>query len=139
MDAINLLRRTTYLASVPFAARWWIYYRNAHVPSGQPDDSDKASPVLQPITGYSNDAIGKPTKRAIDNYAKFLANRNVPFLVVGHGDSEVIIDIVRFCKEREIPTLHVMVPEALKLVGDGHFNARGNQRIAELIYRQIRG
>jgi len=39
MDLINLLRRTTYMATVPFAVRWWIYYRDAQVASGQPDST----------------------------------------------------------------------------------------------------
>ena len=139
MDSINFLRRTTYLATIPFAARWWIYYRDAQVASGQPEDADKASLTLLPVSGHSNDAIGNPSKRAITAYAKALADRNVPFLVVGHGDSEVVTDILRFCKEQDIPTLHVMVPAALNLAGgDGHFNAYGNRRIAELIYRRIR-
>ena len=125
MDLINLLRRTTYMATVPFAVRWWIYYRDT--PRWQ-----AASLTLQPVAGHSNDAIGKASKRAIEAYAQALTDRNVPFLVVGHGNSEVVTDIVRFCKEQDIPTLHVLVPAALNLAGgDGHFNGYGNQRIAD--------
>jgi lysophospholipase L1-like esterase len=138
MDVVNRARQTTYLASVPFAVRWWIYYRDAL--GGKPG-SATATPTdqlsLRTATGSSNKAIGVQTKRSIERFAETLAEKRVPFLVVGHGDSNVVDDIVLFCQERGIQTLSVAVPASLKLIGDGHFNAQGNRQMAELIYSHL--
>ncbi len=138
MDVVNRARQTTYLASVPFAVRWWIYYRDAL--GGKPG-SATATPTdqlsLRTTTGSSNKAIGVQTKRSIERFAETLAEKRVPFLVVGHGDSNVVDDIVLFCQERGIQTLSVAVPASLKLIGDGHFNAQGNRQMAELIYSHL--
>jgi hypothetical protein len=138
MDVVNQARQTTYLASVPFAVRWWIYYRDAL--GGEPG-SATATPTerlsLRTMTGSSNDAIGAQTKRAIVHFAEVLAEKRVPFLVVGHGASNVVDDIILFCQERGIRTLSVAVPTSLTLIGDGHFNAQGNRQMAELIYAQL--
>jgi len=138
MDVINRARQTTYLASVPFAMRWWIYYRDAQGSERVPTtatSTERLSP--RTITGASNEAIGVHTKRSIDRFARTLANRQIPFLVVGHGDSAVVDDIILFCRENGIRTLSIAVPASLKLVGDGHFNAQGNRQMAELIYSHL--
>ena len=138
MDVVNQARQTTYLASVPFAVRWWIYYRDAL--GGEPG-SATGTPTEQlsprTITGSSNEAIGVQTKRSIERFADALAEKRVPFLVVGQGDSEIVDDIILFCRERGIRTLSVAVPASLKLVGDGHLNVQGTRQMAELIYTQL--
>jgi hypothetical protein len=136
MDVINRTRQTTYLASVPFAMRWWIYYRDA-----QGGERARATPEarlsLRTITGTSDPGIGMQTKRSLARFARTLEDRHIPFLVVGHGESDVVDDIVLFCQEQGISTLRIAVPASLKLVGDGHFNAQGNQQMAELIYAHL--
>lgn len=140
MDVINRARQTTYLASVPFAVRWWIYFRDAQ---GGERTSTNATPApserlsLRTLTGISDDAIGIHTKRSIKRYAQTLADKQIGFLVVGHGDSDVVDDLILFCRERRIRTLSVMAPAALKLVGDGHLNVHGNRQMAELIYAHL--
>jgi len=65
------------------------------------------------------------------------SSRDIPLLVIGHGDSAVVADIIRYCRGQNIQSVLVDVPAALLLPSDGHFNARGNSQIAKLIRMEL--
>ncbi|MGI9326708.1 MAG: hypothetical protein ACR2PZ_15930 [Pseudomonadales bacterium] len=137
MVGVNWLRQHTYVASAPFAMRWWLYYRKAFDRDAIRPIETNARPKLLPIAGEANSSLGIHSKRAIRQFADRLSDDGVPFTVVAHGINAVSEDIVRFCRQENIATLLIDVPEELKLVGDGHFNAAGNKALARLLLEQL--
>jgi lysophospholipase L1-like esterase len=137
MDVVNWGRHNMYLVSVPFALRWWLYYRDARANAGVALFDSSASLSVRAVRGSSNPKTGEHSKRSLKKFAQTLRARRIPLLVVGHGDSDVVADIIRFCQEQSIESVLVDVPAALTLPGDGHFNARGNNQMAELIRSRL--
>ncbi len=137
MGSVNWLRQHTYLASTPFAMRWWLYYREAFDRGDSRPIATNARPKVMPFAGEANPNLGVHSKRAIRQFADRLGEAGVPFTVVAHGIDDVTEDIVRFCRQEGIATLLIDVPAELKLVGDGHFNAAGNSAMAQLLLDQL--
>lgn len=139
MGVVNWLRQHTYVASVPFAIRWWLYYRRVQIDRQHIERWGEMEAVTRrDVDGPSDPQQGRATKAALERYAHVLAVARVPFLVVAHGHANTVKDIIRFCQERQIDTLLLEMPASLTLVGDGHFNVDGNRQLAKLVLGHLK-
>lgn len=138
-EALDGLRRITYLWNVPFALKW-------HLVSGQTGprgvalgDAVAGSP---PVTGVVLDpdpaslpavdgAI--PSLVQVAAYDRFLRNRGARLTVLALSTQPQSVACYRFCRESGIETHIIDVPESLRIPGDGHFAAAGNTWLAHWI------
>jgi lysophospholipase L1-like esterase len=135
LDAWNFLRRHTYLASVPYAVRWWLYFRPGLLAETPIDSAAATATKLETLkfSGRSDPTLGEPSKAAFARYLEVLADRNVPLLVIAHGKGPVSQDFARFSREAGISTRLITMDASMLLRKEGHFNPAGNARLAAYV------
>lgn len=137
-DLLNVLRRNTYLANVPFALRWWLYYRQQRVADGQAlGIRPQGSLTLLEPPGRSDPEIGQASKQSFKHYLATLRDRDVPLLVIAHGKGPVAADFARFSAEQGVPTHLLTFHPGLLLQREGHLNRAGNRLLAQYAEKQI--
>ena len=135
LNGWNFLRRHSYLASTPYALRWWLYFRPGQIADAPASvtGSEKTGRVVELPMPASQDDQGRETKLAIKRYAAFLAERNVPLLIIALGRDRNAADFAGFANETGLNVRLVSLDESLLLRKEGHFNPLGNRLLAEYV------
>ncbi|MBD3393815.1 MAG: hypothetical protein GF418_16925 [Chitinivibrionales bacterium] len=137
-DAFNVMRRHVYFASIPYALRWWLFYRGSLAATDDDFVEKKVQRRDNPAdftvvenAQPSDPSQGTVSKQTILDYSRYLSQRGIPFIVIGHGtDPGANLDLCAFCREQGIETYLLDVPGELRLAADGHFSHFGNYRLA---------
>lgn len=149
MYTLDFCRHNSYVATLPFALSWWLYYRHGDYNATQSDLNPhktiyQDSPWQFKIAHVdTTDCAGKainPSMQALLNYKKFLdeqKSRLTVFIPYFQG-SVVSKQMYHFCSTHSIEVLLFEVPAQLKLIKEGHFNKLGNYRLAQMAYDIIK-
>jgi len=143
-EAVDGLRRSSYLAGVPFALRYRLQFRAGPGPTAG-ETEDEGTQAVDPTTLLLPEpepaALGAPPGRtftALLQYRDFLAERGARFLVLVLSNQPESLAAYRFCREQGIEAHLFDVPPALRIPDEGHFNAAGNEAVAGLVEQLLR-
>jgi len=138
-EALDLLRRTSYLAGVPFALRYRLQFRAGPAPNAVATEVVGPRSLLLPEpAALPAPPEQHPTFRALLGYRDFLAGRGARLLVLVLSTKPESLTAYRFCKEQRIEAHLIDVPPALQLKDEGHFNPAGNEAVAGLVDELLR-
>jgi lysophospholipase L1-like esterase len=145
-EALDGVRRHSYLAAVPFAIRYRLQFGAGAGAAGTPAASaGDAGPVaadpkrlLLPLPAELPRPQEGPTFRALRAYRDFLAARGASLLVLVLSTQPPSLAALGFCRENGIEARLFDVPPALRIPGEGHFNAAGNDAVAGLVAELLR-
>jgi hypothetical protein len=142
-EALDALRRLSYLANVPFALRWWLFFDG----SGNGEDTARGpDPRLLVSTDPTIDRDpatlpppdpANPSLAQLAAYARFLEARGAPLLVLALSTQPESLACYRFCRDHGIESRLVEVPLPLRLSGEGHFSPLGNEQIARFVRGEL--
>ena len=135
-EALDALRRVSYLANVPFALKWHLLL--ARAPAGPTLRAHTAAGEL-PSSGVVLDPDPAslppvdhtiPSLAQIGAYGRFLKERGARFTVLALSTQSPSLACYRFCRDTGVEAHLIEVPESLRIPGDGHFTAAGNAWLA---------
>ncbi len=138
MEAFDALRRTSALVNLPFAVRYWLFYRETGAtPRAVRGLSPLAVRLDRPhldVTALTAPDPQHPTFAALRRYRDFLAGRGSRLAVLVLSTQEPALRAYRFCHEQGIDAVVFDVPPDLRIPDDGHFDERGNRAVADLAF-----
>jgi lysophospholipase L1-like esterase len=160
-EALDALRRASYLAGVPFALRYRLQFRAGPAAPGTgtatgtetaaetatetATETTTETTTLDPTTLLLPEPAAlpappehHPTFAALLAYRDFLAARGARLLVLVLSNQAESLMAYRFCREQGIEAHLFDVPPALRLPDEGHFSAAGNEAVAALVERLLR-
>jgi len=138
-EALDALRRTSYVAGVPFALRYKLQFQAGPAPSTVDTTAVGPRSLLLPEPAALPAPPGDhPTFAALREYRDFLAARGARLLVLVLSNQPESLLALRFCREQGIEAHLFDVPPALRLPDEGHFNAAGNEAVAGLVEQLLR-
>jgi hypothetical protein len=144
-DCWNWMRHHTYTANVPYALHYLRYWSGllASLPKDvvQTKLSLSDAPEIEIVdvkAEKSKENWGDLSKSAMLKYRDFLASKKVPFMVIALYDGEESKDMHLFCREHNIESYLIKIPEALRLKKEGHINQMGNYRLAQFIANWVK-
>lgn len=150
-EALDGVRRASYLAGIPFALRYRLQFRAGPIKNAVQSEAVRPESLLLPesppgevpqrIPGRlpGPAALGAPPGlTALLEYRDFLAARGARFLVLVLSNQPESLRALRFCRERGIEARLFDVPPALRIPDEGHFNAAGNEAVAGLVEGLLR-
>ena len=138
-EALDGVRRASYLAGIPFALRYRLQFRAG--PQASQGETEAVSPgslLLPEPAALPPSPGGSPTFGALREYRDFLAARGARLLVLVLSNQPESLQALGFCREQGIEAHLFDVPPALRLPDEGHFNARGNEAVAGLVEQLLR-
>jgi hypothetical protein len=142
-EALDALRRHTYLANLPFAVRWQLFFDESAAAedtssTAEPRALAAADPTVDqdPSTVPAPDSTN-PSLAQIARYAEFLRERGAPLLVLALSTQPESLACYRFCRDHAIESHLVEVPPALRLSGEGHFAPLGNAQMARFVHGEL--
>ena len=160
-EALDLLRRTSYLANVPFAVRYRLQFGagaagtgTSRTEAGTGRTETDASPeragtsstetkpeptklLLPDPAAPPAPPAHSPTFAALREYRDFLKARGARLLVLLLSNQPESLMAYRFCKEQGIDAHLFDVPASMRIPDEGHFNAAGNEAVAALVERLL--
>jgi lysophospholipase L1-like esterase len=140
-EALDGLRRASYVAGVPFALRYRVQFGSgagalASGTKGSETDGAGLEPrvlLLQEPEPAPEPPELQPTFSALRAYRDFLAARGARLSVLVLSNQPESLAAYRFCKAQGIEARLFDVTEALRIPDEGHFNAAGNEAVASLV------
>ncbi|HEY8232141.1 MAG TPA: SGNH/GDSL hydrolase family protein [Vicinamibacteria bacterium] len=138
-EALDAVRRSSFLAGVPFALRYRLQFRaGPAAPTGGTGRVPTESLLLPEPAAPSAPLGDYPTFTALGAYRDFLAVRGARLLVLVLSTQPESLAAYRFCREQGIEARLFDVPPALRIPDEGHFNAAGNEAVAALVAGLLR-
>jgi lysophospholipase L1-like esterase len=135
---IDELRSVSYVANLPFALKWLLYY--APVRSRPPTLAAEAAPVPENVLrrAATEKAPRNATTRALAELGEWSRQQDVPLLLVVLDDSPESVGILSAALGLGLPgSLFPMTP-AMRIPGDGHLSRAGNALLAEHVAGLVR-
>ena len=140
-EALDAVRRASYVACLPFALRYRLQFRVGPARPGPAPADPAAAPVdrlARPDPAL--DSLPAPDPRhpslvALRRYRDFLAARGARLAVLVLSTQPESLRTYRFCREQGIPAVLFDVPPDMRLADEGHFGAAGNRAVAALAGR----
>ena len=140
-EALDGVRRHSYLAAVPFAIRYRLQFgagaSAAGTPAAPAGDAEPVAADPKRLLLASPAELPRPqqgpTFRALLAYRDFLAARGASLLVLVLSTQPPSLAALRFCRESGIEARLFDVPPELRISGEGHFDAAGNDAVAALV------
>jgi hypothetical protein len=152
-EALDRLRRASYVASLPFALRYRLQVRVparradswGPIPSGSLETTGSApaapaeglllpEPPLESIPALDP---RHPSLEALRRYRDFLAARGAGLTVLVLSIRPESLAFLRSCRDLGIPARLFDVPLEMRLPDEGHFNEAGNRAVAALVARLV--
>jgi len=134
-SGLDVLRRHSYLANVPFAVRWARRFRPSCPPERPPErvleGSLDARDWLVSVGAAPDE--DPPSWRYLARYAAFLRQRNVPLMVLAVDDAPASRRFVAACRRHGVAAELLAPPPAARLRDDGHLNRQGNEALARYL------
>ena len=143
MRATDALRRHSALAGLPFAVRYWLFFRRQPAPAtGAPPHAQTDLRVRVATAAELPPARGPhPSFAALEAYAEFLRVRGAGLTVLvlyqGEPFARDALQLYRYGLEHGFEPLLIEAPAELCLPVDGHLNAAGNRAAARLVLAQL--
>jgi hypothetical protein len=142
-EALDGLRRASYLAGIPFALRYRVQFR-AGAPAAATTETTATAVATTLVLLPEPEGAPEPpelqaTFTALREYRDFLAVRGARLTVLVLSNQPESLAAYRFCRAQGIEARLFDVPEALRIPGEGHFNATGNEAVASLAAELIGG
>jgi len=138
-EALDGVRRASYLAGIPFALRYRLQFRaGPTTPAGETEAVSPGSLLLPEPAALTAPPGDHPTFTALLQYRDFLARRGARLLVLVLSNQAESLQALRFCREQGIEAHLFDVPPGLRLPDEGHFNAAGNEAVAGLVDELLR-
>ena len=138
-EALDALRRASWLANVPFALRYRLQFRAGPARTGHAADGSEG--LVRPVLDLSRIPAPDPrhpTLAALRRYRDFLAGRGARLTVLVLSTQPESLRAYRFCREQGIETVLFDTPPAMRIPDEGHFNAAGNRAVAALALSLVR-
>lgn len=138
MEAFDALRRISAVANLPFALRYWLFYRAAAAAAPAPPipiDGPPTDRLVRPepdVATLPAPDPRHPTFVALRRYRDFLAGRGARLAVLVLSTQQPSLRAYRFCREQGIEAALFDLPPELRIPDDGHFNEGGNRAVAAL-------
>jgi len=138
-EAVDGLRRASYLAGIPFALRYRLHFQAGPAPTAVETEAVDPRSLLIPEPAALPAPPGRhPTFTALLEYRDFLAARGARLTVLVLSKRPESLQALRFCREQGIEAHLFDVPPALRLPDEGHFGAAGNEAVAALVEHLLR-
>jgi lysophospholipase L1-like esterase len=145
IEAVDVVRRHTAIAAIPFAVRYQLQFRAgpaaaAFAPKRSteaPLDPDRLLVAEPPLDRLAPPDASRPTFVTLLEYQRFLQARGARLTVLILSIQPQSLETLRFCREQGIAAFLVETPPELRLADEGHFNALGNRALARLVARVI--
>jgi hypothetical protein len=151
-EAWDALRRSSYLAAIPFAVRYRLQFgagatgATTNGPgegilgtgAGQVEWEEPSKLLLPEPETLPEPEAGSPTFAALREYRDFLKARQARLIVLVLSTQPESLTAYRFCKEQGIEAHLFDVPPAMRIPDEGHFNASGNGAVAALVGQLLR-
>ena len=147
-QALDILRKNTYVANIPFAIKWYLYFASARsdrrVVSGKRItlhniDTSRLLTPAGPVTVTAGRSDPGPSIRGLKAYRDFLKKNNagLTVFILGSSGNRDVQRMYSFCKQQSITVLVLDFPDSMRLIRDGHLNRLGNAALARIAYRTI--
>jgi len=149
-EAFHALRRSSYVAGIPFALRYGLQFRAGParpgtsgikpgtIQTGGPIEFfDPASLLLPEPAALPPPQADAPTFAALLEYREFLKHRGARLVVLVLSNQASSLQAYRFCKEQGIEAQLFDVAPSMRIPDEGHFNAAGNGAVAALVARLL--
>ena len=139
-EALDLVRRASYVAGLPFALRYRLQFRAGAAATSRTETDTELDPtglLLPEPAASSPPPADLPTFTALREYRDFLGARGARLLVLVLSNQKESLLAYRFCKEQGIEAHLFDVPPEGRIPDEGHFNARGNEAVAGLALRLL--
>jgi hypothetical protein len=142
-EALDVVRRWSYLAGVPFAIRYRAQFGSP--PATAPASAAERESVAAAAAGDFGALLvtepaslpapraDEPSFAALLAYREFLAARGARLTVLVLSTSPESLSALRFCREQGIAARLFDVPRELLIPDEGHFAAAGNAAVAALV------
>jgi lysophospholipase L1-like esterase len=138
-EALDGVRRASYLAGIPFALRYRLQFRAGPAPNAVETAAVSPRSLLLPEpTALGAPPGDHPSFATLGAYRDFLAARGARLIVLVLSNQPESLTAYRFCREQGIEAHLFDVPPALRLPDEGHFNAAGNEVVAALVELLLR-
>lgn len=156
-EALDAVRRHSYLAAVPFAIRYRLQFREGaasgtgggaeavrsgtSLGTGQRTDLGTGldpKHLLLPEPAVASEPPGRSTFIALLAYRDFLETRGGRLVVLVLSNQPESLMAYAFCRQRGIDAHLFDVPPAMRIPDEGHFNAAGNDAVAALVAELVR-
>ena len=138
-EALDGVRRASYLAGIPFALRYRLQFRAGPATNAVQTEAVRPESLLLPEPAALTAPPGdNPTLTALLSYRDFLAARRARLLVLVLSKQPESLQALRFCREQGIEAHLFDVPKELRIPDEGHFNGRGNEAVAGLVELLLR-
>ncbi len=138
-EALDGLRRASYLAGIPFALRYRVQFGSGAAPTAAATEGAESVVLLPEPEAAPEPPELQATFAALREYRDFLAARGARLLVLVLSNQPESLAAYRFCRAQGIEARLFDVPESLRIPGEGHFNAAGNEAVASLVAELIGG
>jgi hypothetical protein len=134
-EALDAVRRASWLASVPFALRYRLQFRAGPGRPRPASDGPAPESLVRPrldVAGLPAPDPRHPTFVALRRYRDFLAARGARLVVLVLSTQPESLRAWRFCREQGIEAVLFEAPPAMRIPDEGHFNEAGNRAVAAL-------
>jgi lysophospholipase L1-like esterase len=135
---IDEIRRVSYLANLPFAIKWLIYYEPARSGPSAPTPGTPPNPAEVLERAVAAVTPRNATTRELAELAEWSRRNDVPLFLVVLDDSPESVGILSAALELGIPGTVFPMTWAMRIPGDGHLNPAGNALLAEHVAEAIR-
>jgi hypothetical protein len=150
-EAFHALRRSSYVAGIPFALRYSLQFRagpardetsgtqpGGMLTGGQIEWVDPTSLLLPEPTTLPAPRSDSPTFTALGQYRDFLKGRGARLVVLVLSNQPESLLAYSYCKSHGIEAHLFDVPPSMRIADEGHFNALGNGAVAALVERLLK-
>jgi hypothetical protein len=137
-EAFHALRRSSYVAGIPFALRYSLQFRAGPARTGTIERVEPTRLLLPEPTALPPLQADSPTFAALRAYRDFLQARGARLVVLVLSNQQESLQAYRFCKEQGIEAHLFDVPPEMRIPDEGHFNALGNAAVAALADELLR-
>lgn len=142
-EALDAVRRRSYLGNIPFAVKWGLFFRNAFGASALPPEAAHQGQVLS--GALRADAPPHPAQAShpsldqLDAYDRYVRDHGGQLSVLVLSRQPPSASVYWHCIARGIAVRVIEPPPAMQLRQDGHLNQVGNQSLAKMVREEIIG
>lgn len=140
-ELLDLVRRHSALAAVPFALRYRLQFRvgpaRRMAADGGTAGADPDRLLVPPPANLPAADARRPSLTRLVEYRRWLEARGASLLVLVLSTRGESLETLRFCQEQGVRAVLVELPAEMRIPDEGHFNALGNRALARLVARLL--
>lgn len=140
-ELLDLVRRHSALAALPFAVRYRLQFRvgpaRRMAGDGGSVGADPDRLLVPPPAELPAADARRPSLARLVEYRRWLEARGASLLVLVLSTRGESLETLRFCRDEGIRAVLVELPAEMRIPDEGHFNALGNRALARLVARLL--